>query len=128
MKLLLDTHVFLWIAQGKIENLSRKAVDLFEKSEEIWFSAASYWEISIKFSLGKLELHPDWVRDFDKGMQENQIQWLPIEKKHCLEVSVLPFHHRDPFDRLLIAQAKISNLTLLTKDRAFSLYSIPTIW
>lgn len=127
MKLLLDTHAFLRSIVG--ENMSKAATDAFlDLENELYLSAASYWEICIKNSLGKLELAEDWVKVFDREMLANSIKWLPIEKEHCRGLAELPFLHRDPFDRLLIAQANCEGMTLLTADTNIHQYEIPTIW
>lgn len=127
MKLLLDTHAFLWLIMG--ENLSQAAREAFlDRANALYFSAASYWEIGIKLSLGKLQLTDDWPQAFDREMLVNGIQWLPIEKEHCQGIVHLPFVHRDPFDRLLIAQARFEGMTLLTADSHIQQYDIPTLW
>jgi PIN domain nuclease of toxin-antitoxin system len=127
VKLLIDTHAFLWFLTG--ENLSQAATEAFlDRANALYFSAASYWEISIKLSLGKLQLTANWPQLFDREMQINGIQWLPIEKEHCQGLLQLPPIHRDPFDRLLIAQARFAEMTLLTADSHIQQYDIPTIW
>jgi PIN domain nuclease of toxin-antitoxin system len=127
MKLLLDTHTFLWmITSGPV---SEQALVAFLDSEnEIFLSAASYWEIAIKVSIGKLLLEKNWQKTFEEEIQINGIKWLPIEKPHCYELLNLPFHHSDPFDRLLIAQAISEKMTLLTADNNIKLYDVPIVW
>jgi PIN domain nuclease of toxin-antitoxin system len=95
---------------------------------ELHLSAASYWEICIKVSIGKLALRKDWMRLADREMEWNGIAWLPVRKEHALGVVDLPFHHRDPFDRLLVAQAKVEKLTMLSADSVFHAYGIPVVW
>jgi PIN domain nuclease of toxin-antitoxin system len=127
MKLLLDTHAFLWFMKG--ENLSQKAQDSFlDIDNDLYLSAASYWEICIKHSLGKLDLDKNWNEVFDREILLNGIKWLPIEKEHSQGIIELPMIHRDPFDRLLIAQACAEDMTLLTADSNIKQYDIPTIW
>jgi PIN domain nuclease of toxin-antitoxin system len=127
MKLLLDTHAFLWFMKG--ENLSQKAQDSFlDIDNDLYLSAASYWEICIKHSLGKLDLDKNWNEIFDREMLLNGIKWLPIEKEHSQGIIELPMIHRDPFDRLLIAQAYAEDMILLTADSNIKQYDIPTIW
>lgn len=127
MRVLLDTHAFLWLVWGK--NLSDLAKTTFEETgNDIYLSAASYWEISIKISLGKLEVTPDWVVRFDQEIVVNSIRWLPITKEHCQQLLYLPRIHNDPFDRLLIAQAKVEAMTLLTADTNIQQYPISTLW
>ena len=127
MKLLLDTHVFLWMMAG--ENLSATARQaLLEPQNDLYLSAASYWEICIKLSLGKLQLSPQWAEVFDDEMKVNRILWLPVERLHCRRLLDLPHIHADPFDRLLIAQAQVENLTLMTADSSLRNYNVATIW
>lgn len=127
MKLLLDTHAFLWFMKG--ENLSQKAQDAFlDIDNDLYLSAASYWEICIKHSLGKLDLDKNWNEVFDREILLNGIKWLPIEKEHSQGIIELPMIHRDPFDRLLIAQAYAEGMTLLTADSNIKQYDISTIW
>jgi PIN domain nuclease of toxin-antitoxin system len=127
MKMLLDTHAFLWFMQG--ENLSQAAqIAFLDANNDLYLSAASYWEICIKSSLGKLDLAEDSADLFDREMTTNGIKWLPIEKAHSRGVIALPMIHRDPFDRLLIAQANAEDMTLLTADANIRQYGIPTIW
>ena len=102
MKLLLDTHVFLWMMAG--ENLSATARQvLLDPQNDLYLSAASYWEICIKLSLGKLQLSPQSAEVFNDEMKVNRILWLPVERSHCRSLLDLPQIHGDPFDRLLIA-------------------------
>jgi PIN domain nuclease of toxin-antitoxin system len=128
MRVLLDTHVFLWLIIGD-GRLSRKAKQAFlERKNRVYLSAVSFWEISIKMSLGKLSLKNGWVRLFEKEMKINTIQMLPLEITHCEQVSKLPFHHRDPFDRMLISQAMVEEMAIMTGDGQFSGYGIPLVW
>jgi PIN domain nuclease of toxin-antitoxin system len=94
----------------------------------LFFSAASLWEICIKKSLGKLSLKDGWFQTIQKEMEINTIQWLPIETTHCAEVTELPFHHRDPFDRMLIAQAIVEDMKLLSRDSRLPDYAVELIW
>lgn len=127
MKILLDTHTFLWLVWGK--NLSEVARSTFINPEnDIYFSAASYWEISIKVSLGKLDVGSNWIERFDNEIAINSIRWLPITKEHCQRLLQLPKIHNDPFDRLLVAQAQVEALTLLTADTNIQQYPISAIW
>lgn len=127
MKLLLDTHAFLWLISN--QRLSQRAVDAFlDPGNQPYLSAASYWEICIKRSVGKLDLAEGWEQSFDQEMIANDIRWLPIEKAHCQAVIELPWFHRDPFDRLLIAQARCEGLSIVTTDAHFPQYGVETIW
>lgn len=126
-KLLLDTHTFLWAVTG--QGLSAAATTAFlDTANRLHFSAASYWEICIKLSLGKLALAPDWRQRFEQEMKINQIQWLPIASEHCWQLTQLPFLHCDPFDRLLIAQAQVEGMILLTGDSQIHQYPVVTLW
>lgn len=128
MKVLLDTHAFLWLVQGD-KRLSREAEAIFlERDNELFFSAASYWEICIKQSLGKLGLALGWQEILDTELVVNSISWLDIKKAHCQGLLHLPQHHGDPFDRLLISQAVAENMVLLSADANIGKYSVKTVW
>ncbi len=128
MKVLLDTHVFLWLIIED-ERLGRRARRVFlNPKNQMYLSAASLWEIGIKVSLGKLSLRDGWLTLIGNEMKRNTIQWLNIEMPHCEQLSRLPFHHRDPFDRMLVAQATLEDLKLVTKDHALAAYGIPVVW
>lgn len=124
MKVLLDTQCWLWM-QASPERFSSSALRLIKNTEnELLLSAASSWEIAIKTSLGKLSLPmppADYVPD---RLRSSGVTGLPIEHSHALHVASLPLHHRDPFDRMLIAQAQLERLTILTADRQLSLYDV----
>ena len=128
MRYLLDTGVWLWslIDAGRINPGARQ---LFAGGrEELYLSAASSWEISIKYSLGKLRLPLPPTRLIPQALAAQGIQSLPITHTHALWVSDLPLHHRDPFDRLLIAQAQSEGMAILTADRSFERYSVDLFW
>ena len=128
MNVLLDTHAFLWLVTGD-DRLSETARKTFLNQENsLFFSAASYWEICIKMSMGKISLKSGWFQTIQNEMEINAIQWLPIEMTHCAKVIKLPFHHRDPFDRMLVAQAITEKMQLLSRDSRLSAYSIKRIW
>jgi PIN domain nuclease of toxin-antitoxin system len=128
VRYLLDTAVWLW-AQTRPERLGKKAGDLLSSlpaGDEVFLSAASSWEISIKFYLGKLPLpEPPSVY---VPRRLGGIQPLVVTHAHALAAGELPLHHRDPFDRLLIAQARLEGMTVLTTDRVFAQYGVPVIW
>ena len=127
MRILLDTHVFLWSTAR--DKLSEAAATAFlDADNQLFLSAASYWEICIKVSIGKLVLTDEWIQDIDDEMASNGIKWLPIEKEHCQKMAELPFLHKDPFDRLLISQAICQNMTLLTADTNIHQYTVSTLW
>jgi len=128
MKILLDTHIFLW-ALLTPEQLSKKAVESLEtRDNELFFSAASTWEIAIKWSKRSLIL-PKPPQDFIIGrLIETGVLMLPISVSDTLNVAELPFHHRDPFDRLLIAQARSNDLKLFSGDPVFEKYDVDMFW
>ena len=128
MRILLDTHTFLWwIADDP--QLSIAARQIIENTDNIlYLSAASGWEIAIKARLGKLELPDDVPGYVSEQIAINVIQVLPIEMSHALQVYTLPGHHRDPFDRLLVAQSQVEQLPILTIDPLIAKYAVATIW
>lgn len=128
MHLLLDTHALLW-AFGAPERFSEPVrAALLADRNEVSLSIASLWEVAFKVSLGRLELSPDWRASIDKGRARIGAGWLAVESNHCAQVAQLPWRHRDPFDRMLIAQAMCEGMTLISKDRAFADYSAPVLW
>lgn len=128
MRALLDTSAFLWSISDS-EKLSTNARQVIADLEnEIFLSTASLWEIAIKTSLGKLALLQPFDQLIPAQMEQSAISVLPIEVQHLSKIIDLPFHHRDPFDRLIIAQSLYENLPVITKDAAFSRYSVQLIW
>jgi len=124
MKLLLDTHIFIWWA-NEPERLPDKAnVALQDGANDLILSAVSAWEIQIKIQLGKLRLRQSLAELIKSQRETNDLQILPLELGHVLTIDTLPFHHKDPFDRLLIAQCVSERLTLVTADDNFSAYSV----
>ena len=128
MRILLDTHAFLWWVTDSTE-LSRRARRVIaDGANEIYFSAASAWEIAIKSSLGRVTL-PDEPEVFITAqLQENGFQVLPVQLHHALGVAALPAVHRDPFDRLLVAQARTEQLAVLSRDARLARYSVRVVW
>lgn len=121
MRILLDTHVFLWWVRDD-PRLDAPARDLISNyANEIFVSAVSAWEIEIKAALGKLKISPDWKR----LVAENGFQWLPVLPRHTEGLRDLPPIHRDPFDRMLVAQARTAHLALLTRDPKVQAYLVP---
>ena len=127
MKLLLDTHTFLWFIEDN-PRLSAEAKSLLESDVELLISAASLWEIAIKVSTGKLTLNQPYKEFIPDQLTKNGMGLLPISVEHLALVSALPFHHRDPFDRLLIAQASIEELPIVSIDNQFDPYGIKRLW
>ena len=127
MKCLWDTHTFLrWVAGSNA--LSARARETIEQpGHEPWLSIVSLWEISIKSALGKLAINGPY-EGVIQDVTENGIQLLPISFAHTLQQHQLPFHHRDPFDRMMIAQAMVENLPLISADASFDAYPVERIW
>jgi PIN domain nuclease of toxin-antitoxin system len=127
MKALLDTHTFLWaIADDK--RLSRRAQKIFTGPNDLWLSVASVWEILIKVKTGKLPLPQPSGAYLVRKAAENRIEVLPIKLDHILRIESLEVHHRDPFDRVLIAQSIEEKLPLVTSDPHFERYPVELIW
>ena len=127
MKALLDTHAFLWALAGDAR-MSRLARDTFGGPAGLSLSAASVWEILIKVQSGKLNLPRPAVSYVLRKLAENGIEMLPISIDHLLALERLPMHHRDPFDRMLIAQSLEENLPIVTSDPLFARYDVHLIW
>jgi PIN domain nuclease of toxin-antitoxin system len=127
MNVLLDTHAFLW-SDHAMEKISYKAESAIIQAENLLLSIASIWEIQIKVSIGKLLL-PESLQEIIRNQQEqNGIRILPITSDHIYRLSELPQIHKDPFDRMLIAQAQHENLTLVTSDGNIPKYAVQTAW
>ena len=127
MDLLLDTHTLIWFFNAD-EQLSVNARNLVANpTNNCFLSIASIWEMGIKISLNKLELRGN-LAQVAQFMAENSIELLPITFGHVQQLATLPFHHRDPFDRIIIAQALIEQLVLVTKDAVFGQYKAATVW
>jgi PIN domain nuclease of toxin-antitoxin system len=129
MKLLLDTHAFLWwISDG--EQLTRRArTAIADARNECLVSIASCWEIAVKVSLDKLRLGGGPVGRFlPEQLAANGFEVLPVALRHVAMVAELPFHHRDPFDRMLVAQALADDLALVSADPAFAAYGVRLVW
>lgn len=124
MKLLLDTHLLLWSA-GKPERLSTEARALIEALDnELFFSSASLWEVVIKRGLGRDDFKVD-ARLLRRGLLDNGYSELPIGSEHVVAIENLPAIHKDPFDRILVAQAQVEGITLLTVDPTLAKYPGP---
>jgi len=119
VRILLDTHVLLWLVDNS-PRLTPKARTIIREAERVFFSSASIWEISIKIRLGKLRVDPD---ELIEEMNKIGFEELPVYARHAKGVAKLPLHHGDPFDRLLVAQAKAEVMRLLTNDAQLTPYS-----
>lgn len=126
MALLLDTHAFLWWVQDdpKLTRRARRAI----ADEDCALSLASCWEMAIKASLGKLEVPAPIERFIQKQVELNGFSLLPISLDHASRVAALPFHHRDPFDRLLAGQALFEEMSIVSADPIFRKYGIKRVW
>jgi PIN domain nuclease of toxin-antitoxin system len=128
MAYLLDTHTFLWYLDGN-KSLSRKVREIIDNPKnKSYISIASIWEMGIKISLDKLELGIS-LEDLKQELIANEIEILPLDFDHIIELQLLDYHHRDPFDRILISQAKCEKLKILSKDKSFKLYKqVKVVW
>ena len=124
MTLLLDTHVFLWWIGDSPELSEAARAAIADPASLVLVSAVSAWEISIKRALGRIDLRDE---EFAYGMRESGFTELPVTAEHGLAAGALPPHHRDPFDRMLVAQAKSEGLTLVTRDREIAAYDISVL-
>jgi PIN domain nuclease of toxin-antitoxin system len=127
MRFLLDTAVLLW-SLDRSDQLNERAQKTLEGGEDIHLSAASSWEIAIKCGLGKLRLPKPPAQLIPEAMNRLGIRPLPIALSHSLAVTDLPNHHKDPFDRMLIAQARSEGMVLMTADAAFRKYPVEILW
>ena len=128
MRLVLDTHSLLWFIMGD-GRLSGKARTIIEDIDNhVLISGGSLWEIAIKVNIGKLRLLRSYEEFFPAELQKNAIEVLPIRHEDLAVLVNLPLHHRDPFDRLIIAQAISENIAIATKDGAFRDYEVQIIW
>lgn len=128
MRLLLDTHTFLWWDADANQLPDSLLSSLQDPTHNLILSVVSVWEMQIKAALGKLELRTPLAKLVSEQRAKNGIHVLPIHLQHVLTLEMLPDHHKDPFDRLLIAQAKSEGLTLVSKDKVFTSYNVPLLW
>jgi len=128
VKALLDTHAFLWWITDD-RRLSQVARDVIGEGEnELYLSAASGWEIAIKAGIGRLRLDRPMEEEIPAQLEANGILVLPVQLAHALRVSALPGIHKDPFDRLLVAQAQVEQLPIVTADPVVAQYPVETLW
>ena len=128
MRALLDTHAFLWWISNDLRLSERAREIIADGHNELFFSAASGWEISIKAGLGRLEVPEDLQRFISDQISRNAFQSLPIYLSHALHTRVLPDHHQDPFDRILISQAILEEMPLLSSDPQIPRYPVEVVW
>jgi len=128
VRVLLDTHTFLWWISNDTRLSSRAREIISNGNNELLLSAASGWEIAIKVRLGRLQLPYEPERFIPEQLVINAIQSLPIKISHALHTYSLPIYHRDPFDRIIIAQAQLEGLPILTSDPQIAKYKVEIIW
>ncbi|MHB1576554.1 MAG: type II toxin-antitoxin system VapC family toxin [Candidatus Dormibacteria bacterium] len=127
MTYLLDTHIWLWMLAAP-QKLGARVRDLVTDSDNrLVLSVASSWEIAIKYGVGRLALPERPALFVPKFMDATGVRGLPIEHRHALAVAELPMHHRDPFDRILVAQAQLEGMALVTADTAFDAYDLELV-
>jgi len=126
-KFLLDTHILIWLAEEP-QKLSRKSEFVLNSDNELLLSHACVWEMAIKIKTGKLKLKMLLEEFITKAAEKHKLNFLPILLTHIYQTQILPFHHRDPFDRLLIAQAITENIAIISSDEIFDAYNSNRIW
>ena len=128
MKLLLDTHAFLWFVwkDRRLSNTARLLI--LDPNNILWLSAASCWEIAVKISIGKLTLADPYAVFMRREIAVNRLLIVPIELAHSSATATLPLHHRDPFDRMLIAQSLVEAAPLVSADPLFDRYGVTRLW
>lgn len=124
MKFLLDTHAALWWLADDPRVSDRAAEAILEPDNDVLFSAAAVWEVAIKRSLGKLDV----PEDFGGNLRRRGFAPLAVSIEHAAAVECLPWHHRDPFDRMLVAQARCEDATIVSDDDALRAYDVPVVW
>ncbi|MEZ4609090.1 MAG: type II toxin-antitoxin system VapC family toxin [Caldilineaceae bacterium] len=128
MRILLDTHTFLWWTENSPKLSTTAHAAMTNGKNQLFLSVVSAWEIAIKAQLGKLAVSGDLSNFITEQIYLNRISVLPIHLQHALEVASLPLLHRDPFDRLLIAQSRQERIPILTLDPLISQYEVETLW
>jgi PIN domain nuclease of toxin-antitoxin system len=128
MSILLDTHTFLWLTSHSAL-LSQYIKSLFsEPQNDFYLSLASIWEMAIKIKIGKLHVPSPLLQFISEQVSQNEIKLLNIKLEHVIEIAELPLHHRDPFDRLLIAQSLVENMPIASVDKVFDDYAVQRLW
>lgn len=127
MRLLLDTHVWIWMATDPDHLSVEHQALLTDPDTDVFLSAASIWELAIKHSIGKVKYTGNPAVQIPIHIGQTGVQMLSVNVEHALATTALPSHHRDPFDRILIAQARVESLTLMTADRRLAAYEVPLL-
>ena len=128
MKLLLDSHAFVWMHDQPDKLSSNVADKIIDPANEVYLSVATVWELQIKIKLGKFSFSDRLDNVIADQRRVNGLQILPVSLSHALYVDKLPVHHKDPFDRLLIAQAIVEKMTLVSSDKLFAKYDVDLLW
>jgi PIN domain nuclease of toxin-antitoxin system len=128
VRLLLDTHALLWFYLGDLQLSAVARAAIADPANSKFVSPASYWELAIKISLGKYVLAETYDEFIEHAIFDNGFAILPVEPKHTAALIVLPHHHKDPFDRLLVAQAQVEGIPLVSGDAIFDQYPITRLW
>ena len=126
MRFIIDTHILIWFLEGDLALSTKRRQLVIDGNNNVLVSVASLWEIAIKVSLGKLSL-AESIPTIIKKVRTEAIEILPVLPNHIVQVSTLPFHHKDPFDRMIIAQAMVESIQLMSADDAFSVYGVVLI-
>jgi PIN domain nuclease of toxin-antitoxin system len=128
MKLLLDTNIFIRMMTDETLLSPAARAAIADRNNEVWVSAICAWEIAIKLAIGKIRLLDPIEVFITEGMRKAKAVELPIRAAHGIRVASLPMHHNDPFDRLLVAQAQVESLLIVTADQKIAAYGFPVIW
>ncbi|MBV8206548.1 MAG: type II toxin-antitoxin system VapC family toxin [Acidobacteria bacterium] len=128
MRLLLDSQAFLWwrIDDPQLSRVAERV--LRDTSNQVFFSAASAWELAIKSKSGKLKVHDGLIENLGPELESEGFEVMPITLAHALRAASLPIHHRDPFDRMLVAQTQIEDLAIVSNDAIFDAYRVRRLW
>lgn len=125
---LLDTHAFIWMTFTPEKLSATATATVLNEANILFISRLSYWEICLKVSLGKMDFTDDWRVRMETERSINDCTWLDISSKHCEGIIKLELHHRDPFDRMLIAQARAEGMAIITCDEKFRMYDVEVCW
>jgi PIN domain nuclease of toxin-antitoxin system len=128
MRLLLDTHTFLWWDETPAKLSPTALQTVQDPTNTIFFSAVTVWELQIKIQLGKLQMRMTLKQVVEEQQRDNRLELLPLSLSHIYALDNLQMHHRDPFDRLIIAQAQAASLAIVGNDSQFAAYGVQMIW
>jgi PIN domain nuclease of toxin-antitoxin system len=128
MRLLLDTHSFLWFIDDSPRLSTAARVFIEDAGNDVFLSVASVWEIAIKIGAGKLDLGQPIEKRIPEALRDNGIELFNITVEHAAVVTVLPHHHRDPFDRMLVAQAQVEQMPIISNDAVLDAYGVTRLW